>query len=354
MPMSGRHLMIVVAACAAALPAQAESSSEAVRAMLLAQAAAEGDLFDMAAGTLAQERVVKGAPYCAEAVHETVQWLADAGGGAPNRIVRSASTRLCRDGEGRTWQEVDRGGSKLVYLRDPVAREAWALNPQRKTARRLGERYGVMLGASVDSSLWRDYAERMREWAREMAERARGAAAPRPAPPTPPAPPAPPAPGSVFGSATPALIARDGGDAERSEVRVMRWDSRDAHATFDAAVPPPPVRWRVEPFGRRGPGVVQALPAREIEGLRVHGERTSWTIEAGKVGNERPIQIVREVWTSPELMLTVQVRDFDPRSGEVNYRLKDLRRGEPDAALMRVPADYGRSGAPRAASAPRG
>lgn len=33
-------------------------------------------------------------------------------------------------------------------------------------------------------------------------------------------------------------------------------------------------------------------------------------------------------------------RDFDPRSGEVNYRLRNIRRGEPDAALMRPPADY--------------
>ena len=41
-----------------------------------------------------------------------------------------------------------------------------------------------------------------------------------------------------------------------------------------------------------------------------------------------------------ELMLTLASRDFDPRSGEVNYRLKNLKRGEPDAALMRVPADY--------------
>src|SRR5689334_7024407 len=37
---------------------------------------------------MGNERVVKGAPYCAEAVHETVQWLPDGNGGAANRIVR--------------------------------------------------------------------------------------------------------------------------------------------------------------------------------------------------------------------------------------------------------------------------
>ena len=51
-------------------------------------------------------------------------------------------------------------------------------------------------------------------------------------------------------------------------------------------------------------------------------------------------------------MLTLRSRDFDPRSNEVNYRLQNHRRGEPDAALMRVPADYNvRKPAPRASSA---
>jgi hypothetical protein len=59
---------------------------------------------------------------------------------------------------------------------------------------------------------------------------------------------------------------------------------------------------------------------------------------AGQVGNERPIQIVREVWTAPDLVLTVQTRDVDLRSPEVLYRLQNLQRGEPDAALIRVPA----------------
>ena len=79
---------------------------------------------------------------------------------------------------------------------------------------------------------------------------------------------------------------------------------------------------------------------KELDGLKASGERTTWTIEAGKVGNEKPIVIVREVWTSPDLMLTLQSRLADPRVGETTYRLANLKRGEPDAALMRVPADY--------------
>ncbi|MFO1285720.1 MAG: hypothetical protein U1F49_03745 [Rubrivivax sp.] len=78
----------------------------------------------------------------------------------------------------------------------------------------------------------------------------------------------------------------------------------------------------------RGPGVTMALPARDIDGVRANGERTTWTIEAGRVGNERPIQIVREVWTAPELLLIGVVARLHPRSGEVNYRLRSLKRGE--------------------------
>ena len=108
------------------------------------------------------------------------------------------------------------------------------------------------------------------------------------------------------------------------------------------------MQWRSQVLGPRGPGTVTPLPARDIEGLRANGERTTWVIETGKVGNEKPIQITREVWTSPDLMVTLQSRDFDPRSGEVNYRLKNLKRGEPDAALLRVPADYGKPARPSA------
>ena len=52
-------------------------------------------------------RSVRGAPYCADAAHESVQQLADG-----NRIVRKQLTRLCRDGEGRTRQELEHDGQK--------------------------------------------------------------------------------------------------------------------------------------------------------------------------------------------------------------------------------------------------
>jgi hypothetical protein len=94
----------------------------------------------------------------------------------------------------------------------------------------------------------------------------------------------------------------------------------------------------------RGTGSTSPLGSKDFDGVPAHGERTTWVIEAGKIGNERPIQITREVWTAPELMVTVQSRDFDPRSGEVSYRLTNLKRGEPEPALMQVPAEFRKSG----------
>jgi len=102
-------------------------------------------------------------------------------------------------------------------------------------------------------------------------------------------------------------------------------------------------------------GTTTALAPREIDGVKVTGERTTWTIEAGRIGNEKPLVTTREVWRSPELMLTVQSREADPRLGEQTYRLEKIRRGEPDPALMKPPADYSdgaRRSARPAASAP--
>lgn len=359
--MNNRTLLPPLALIAGLLWSAAAAGQE--HDVLLAQAPAPvEDTFAFAASEMGAERIVKGAPYCADAMHEHIQTLADG-----NRIVRRQVTRLCRDGEGRTRQETERDGSKRVYLNDPVARERWVLDPERRTATRLGSRGpGELLPPLPDASIWREYSERMREfaehmreWGREFGGRMRewgrslphGEAEPSDtnAPPPPPQPPAP----AWIGPGRPP---HDG----ELQVRVLRLDGGEA------AVPPGGPAWslplpqgialRSQMLAPRGPGVSTSLGSKDMEGVRVNGERTTWTIEAGKLGNEKPIVITREVWTSPELMLTVYSRDFDPRSAEVVYRLTKLRRGEPDAALMRVPADYDVRGArrtgPKAPAAP--
>ncbi|MBV8501476.1 MAG: hypothetical protein JO006_07145 [Paucibacter sp.] len=283
---------------------------------------------------MGRSRVVKGAPYCADAVHETIQPLADG-----NRIVRVQTDRQCRDGEGRTRTEVDRDGKRVVYLRDPLSKENWVLDPESKTASKAGN----MAWMANDEGQWRAFGQQMREMAVKIREQLRSAppVAPGlpPAPGVPPKPPVPPLPPEPV-VLTEDIHGGDGKDGREVRVQIVRMGDAKGMPPLPALQAPPAVLARTMAFAPRGEGATTALPAKEIEGVKVNGERTSWTIEAGKIGNEKPIVITRDVWTSPELMLTVSSRDFDPRSGETNYRLQNIRRGEPEAALMKVPADY--------------
>lgn len=313
------------------------------------------------------ERVVKGAPYCATAVHENVQTLSDG-----NRIVRRQQSQLCRDGEGRTRREVQReGGPKVVYLNDPVAGASWVLYPDQKRVQRL--RGGSAAGSEQDAwqASWQDWGERMKEqaarwkeWGARVAERARSADAQR-------------AHAHALAGEPGIVIEQDlllapasGASAveRRRELRVIRASELPPLPALPAppaplAVPVPPLP--PMPLLLSGPmtlpregGTTTALPPKEIEGVKVNGERTTWTIEAGRIGNEKPIVLTREVWRSPELMLMVSSRDADPRSGEQNYRLEKIRRGEPDAALMKPPADFSegtrRSAKPAASASGQG
>ena len=72
----------------------------------------------------------------------------------------------------------------------------------------------------------------------------------------------------------------------------------------------------------------------------VNGVRTTRAIPSGQIGNEKPIRIVTEVWTSPDLKTVVYSKRSDPRIGEQTFKLTNLVRAEPDATLFAVPADF--------------
>ena len=80
------------------------------------------------------------------------------------------------------------------------------------------------------------------------------------------------------------------------------------------------------------------LGTQTIEGVSAQGKRETVTIPAGEIGNERPIEIVTETWFSPELHTMVLRKHSDPRMGDSTYRLTDIKRNEPDAALFQPPA----------------
>jgi hypothetical protein len=85
---------------------------------------------------------------------------------------------------------------------------------------------------------------------------------------------------------------------------------------------------------------VETLTDRLIEGVLASGVRRTTTIDKGVLGNEQPIKIVSEEWTSPELQVLVMTDHSDPRTGHSTYRLLNIRRLDPDPTLFQVPADY--------------
>lgn len=309
---------------------------------LLAAAAMPWPQMNFVAGELGG-KTVKGAPYSAEAVSETVQVLADG-----NRIVRRNVTRLARDGEGRTRQErVVDGRSASVFINDVVVGRSWVLNPDTRRAtelpaarqaRRESAPETPAPGASADEM--RSWAESMREWAREFGARFR-------AEPMAGEGRVPNEQRSTRISVSPAADGSIQREVEVNVVRVAEPPGAGGVPPVPPPVPPvppvpalpplPPLPMMLPP---PGDGVTTSLGAREFDGVRADGTKTTWTIPAGRIGNEKPIEIVSERWYAPDLMLVVATRRSDPRSGETSYRLTNLKRGEPDAALFKVPADY--------------
>src|SRR5882672_10983475 len=85
---------------------------------------------------------------------------------------------------------------------------------------------------------------------------------------------------------------------------------------------------------------MEDLGSQTMEGVLVNGVRTTHTIPAEQIGNERPITVVTEVWTSPELKTVVYSKRSDPRMGEQTFRLTNIVRTEPSASLFTVPVDF--------------
>lgn len=80
---------------------------------------------------------IKGAPYTATAVTETIQVLADG-----NRILNKSVALLARDGEGRTRREetvsnlgpLHTSTSRVAFITDPVAKTEYVLDLDNHTA----------------------------------------------------------------------------------------------------------------------------------------------------------------------------------------------------------------------------
>jgi hypothetical protein len=224
---------------------------------------------------------VQGAPYSATITNESVQTLADG-----NRIVQNSTGTTARDSQGRTRQDAPlpaignlsaANAPHLVFIMDPVAQVSYTLNLTDKTAQKLPMPPG---GAGASGG-------------------------------------APGASNQVFvarfGAAPPP-----GGALPPPAVAMMRTLGPDEHADEST----------------------EDLGTQTMESLLVTGVRTTRTIPAGEIGNDKPISIVTEVWTSPDLKTIVYSKRTDPRMGEQTFKLTNIVRGEPEPSLFTVPSDF--------------
>jgi hypothetical protein len=269
-----------------------------------------GDIFFMDQEINFGGKVVKGAPYSAQAVTETIQTLGDG-----NRIVNRNTNALSRDSEGRTRREVsikmfgvlgDSGEPlRTIFINDPVLGVSYALDSKTKTAHK-----SVPFKLKFKTSDGASKMEDAQGFEFKLEGPPAGGVAVRTAPPG--------APGPI------ELPAKQ-------------------NAEFNFKIQTDDGGGGVFMFRRAGPNenaVKEDLGTETIEGVAAQGTRVTITIPAGEIGNERPIEIVSERWYSPELQVDVMTRHNDPRTGETTYRLTNINRMEPAKSLFEVPGDY--------------
>jgi hypothetical protein len=229
---------------------------------------------------------VQGAPYSATITNESIQTLADG-----NRIVQTSTGTTARDSQGRTRQDTvlpaignlsAANAPRLVFIQDPVSQTSYTLNLTDKTAQKMPA-FSAITGGSLSAG-----PGNMR-----FAEVGNAPPLPDALPSTISAPPA----GGIF-----------------FQKHVVTEEQSQA-STED-------------------------LGSQTMEGVLVNGVRTTHAIPAGQIGNDRPIIIVTEVWTSPDLKTVIYSKRSDPRMGEQAFHLTNIVRAEPDPALFTVPADF--------------
>jgi hypothetical protein len=92
--------------------------------------------------------------------------------------------------------------------------------------------------------------------------------------------------------------------------------------------------------GSNAKTTTQSLGTKTIDGIEVTGTRSTSTLPAGAIGNEKDLTTTREEWYSPALKLVIQSTQNDPRFGQTTFSLTDIQQGPPDEALFQVPPDY--------------
>jgi hypothetical protein len=108
---------------------------------------------------------------------------------------------------------------------------------------------------------------------------------------------------------------------------------------FQSAFTPPAV-----PAGPQGDGksflTRLDLGRDQVAGVEAIGTRETTTINAGVMGNDRAISVVKEFWYSQQLGINVVEKRNDPRYGAQTFTVDPISLGEPDASLFEIPAGF--------------
>ena len=84
----------------------------------------------------------------------------------------------------------------------------------------------------------------------------------------------------------------------------------------------------------------ESLGRQTVSGVACNATRSTHSIAAGQIGNDRPIEIVSETCYSDELKTVVSSRTNDPMHGETSMQLMNVSRSEPAKSLFEIPAGY--------------
>src|ERR1019366_5901555 len=272
---------------------------------------------------------VKGAPYSGEEVNQTDQMLADG-----TRIHRENRTTVYRDSEGRTRRETPDN----ITITDPVANVSYFLIPKTMTGQKLTMAAGTYSFARTGSSS------------------------------------ATLAPGGSVASTTftmtssvdgPATITLNGVPLDEKAVAEAMAKAKSSGTSQTVTYERRETTTSVGSGGGvvvcsgsgAGSGVLggmiasaprmalrksagEPLGKQMIEGVNAEGVREVSTIDAGAIGNDRPIQVSTESWYSADLQMNVMTKHSDPRTGDESFRLTNINRAEPAAYLFQPPAGY--------------
>eukprot|EP01114_Cavostelium_apophysatum_P010744 TRINITY_DN24853_c0_g1_i1.p2 TRINITY_DN24853_c0_g1~~TRINITY_DN24853_c0_g1_i1.p2 ORF type:complete len:374 (+),score=105.29 TRINITY_DN24853_c0_g1_i1:658-1779(+) len=277
-------------------------------------------------------KMVKNAPYSAEMVSEKVQTLSDG-----NQIVRKSSSKSYRDSAGRSRTEMrsDEGELVAVTINDPVQGVRYILRPRDKSAIKIS-------APNITAIAAREHARSAAAEARIASSEARVAAAQA----------------RVAGEQARIRVEelrREGKlpDGERviikqversgaanGEFKDVQIRIAQVAAANAAARVAPVIAGAIGEHKWASKAETKDLGSRDFNGVKANGTQRSYEIPAGEIGNRNAIVVSTETWISPELQAVVYQKRSDPRSGESVFRLEDLRRDEPAAALFTVPSDY--------------